>query len=137
MGKIVKVPVYNQEIIIYNNFEDPDRYAITETPPLSLKYNKDCWSLPLLAHECVHLTNFLLANVGQGMPAKDSTGYFDDEYYSYLYAEIFNIILNKTKNDLKEFKKNGSRNKRTKKMLQHRSKKTDKPAPGTLIVVDA
>ena len=70
--KRIKIPVYNQELFIYNNYDDPDRYAVTETPPLSLRYNKDNWTIAMLAHECVHITNFMLANVGQGMPAKDS-----------------------------------------------------------------
>lgn len=117
------IPVYNQELFIRNDFDDGDRYAIVETPPLTLRYNKDNWCLSILAHECVHITDFLLANVGQGMPAKDSSGYYDDEYYSYLYATIFDIVMKKTKTDIKEFK-NGSRTKRTKKMLQHRGKKT-------------
>lgn len=121
--KIIKIPVYNQELRIYNNFNDLERYAITEIPPLSLRYNKDSWCLTLLAHECVHITDFLLASVGQGMPYKDQYGYYDDEYYSYLYTTIFDILLKKTKKDLKEFK-NGSRGKRNKKMLQHSGKKT-------------
>lgn len=119
--KRIKIPVYNQELFIYNNYDDPDRYAVTETPPLSLRYNKDNWTVAMLAHECVHITNFMLANVGQGMPAKDSLGYYDDEFYSYLYAAIFDIVFKKTKKDLKEFN-----NGRTKKVLQHRRKKTDR-----------
>lgn len=116
--KHIKIPVYNQELFIYNDFDDPDRYAITETPPLTLRYNKDSWSLAHAAHECVHIVNFLLANIGQGMPSKDLQGYYDDEYYAYLYSSIFDLVVNKTKQDLKELK-NGPRKRRTKKMLQH------------------
>lgn len=133
--KRIKIPVYNQELFIYNDFDDPDRYAITETPPLTLRYNKDNWCLSILAHECIHITNFMFANIGQGMPSKDSLGYFDDEYYSYLYAALFEMIMNKTKQDLKEFK-NGSRVRRAKKVLQHRSKKADREEPGTINVVN-
>lgn len=102
---IVKIPVYNIEFAIYNNYDDPDRYAIVESQPFALKYNKDAWCLSIMAHECVHLVNFLLANIGQGMPSRDISGYYDDEFYSYLYAAIFDILLKKTKKDLKEFKK--------------------------------
>lgn len=111
--KHLKIPVYNQEMYIYNDYEDADRYAIVESAPLSLRYNKDSWCLSILAHECVHIVNFLLANIGQGLPYRDENGYFDDEYYSYLYATIFDIVLKKTKKDIKEFK-NGPRIRRTK-----------------------
>ena len=121
--KRIKIPLYNQELFIFNNYIDADRYAITETPPLVLRYNKDNWSLSVLAHECIHIVNFLLANIGQGMPYKDAMGYYDDEYYSYLYATVLSLVFNKTKQDLKEFK-DGPRKHRTKKMLQHSGKKT-------------
>lgn len=104
MIKHLKIPVYNQELFIYDNYDDPDRYAIVESAPLALKYNKDSWCLSILAHECVHVVNFLLANIGQGMPAKDCNGYYDDEFYSYLFAAVFDIIMKKTQKDLKEFK---------------------------------
>ena len=123
MVKHLTIPVYNQDLFVYNDYTDAERYAITETPPLALRYNKDNWTLAILAHECVHVVNFLLANIGQGMPYRDANGFFDDEYYSYLYAAVFYLIFNKTKQDLKEFK-NGPRKRRTKKMLQHSSKKT-------------
>ena len=121
--KHLKIPVYNQELFIYNNYEDLERYAIVESAPLTLKYNKDTWCLSILAHECIHVVNFLLANIGQGMPYRDEHGYFDDEFYSYLYATVFDIILKKTIKDIKEFK-NGPRKHRTKKVLQHSSKET-------------
>lgn len=125
MSKKIKIPVYNQLLIIDDKFEDADRYAITETPPLTLRYNKDSWCITVLAHECIHVVDFLLSNIGQGMPKRDETGYFDDEYYSYLYAAIFDLIFKNTKQHLKEFN-NVNRRKRTKKMLQHRCKKTDR-----------
>lgn len=111
--KLIKIPVYNQEVLIFNNYEDPDKYAIVESSPLTLRYNKDSWCLSIMAHECVHIVDFMLANIGQGMPARDAQGYFDDEFYSYLYAAIFDMILKKTKNDLIEFK---TKNKRRKKL---------------------
>ena len=119
--KHLKIPVYNQELIICDNYDDPDRYAIVESAPLCLRYNKSTWSLAILSHECVHIVNFLLANIGQGMPSKDLQGYYDDEYYSYLYATVFDMVLKKTIKDIKEFK-NEHRRKRTKKVLQHTSK---------------
>lgn len=132
--KKIKIPVYNQELYIYNDYVDADRYAIVESAPLSLRYNKDSWCLSILAHECVHVVNFLLANIGQGLPYRDEQGYFDDEYYSYLYAAIFDLLLKKTKQDLEEFK-HESRRKRTKKMLQHRSKETVTAEAGTATMV--
>lgn len=128
MTKHLTIPVYNQELLIYSNYTDAERYAIVETPPLTLRYNKDTWCLSVMAHECVHIVNFLLANVGQGMPYKDQQGYYDDEYYSYLYAAVFCLVFEKTKQDLKEIK-NGPRSHRTKKMLQHSGKKTTKVKP--------
>ena len=104
--KHLKIPVYNQELFICNNYEDADRYAIVESAPLTLRYNKDSWCLSIMAHECVHIVNFMLANIGQGMPARDAQGYFDDEYYSYLYATVYEMVLKKTKTDLQEFKTN-------------------------------
>lgn len=103
--KHIKIPVYNQDLYIFDNYDDPDRYAIVESAPLSLRYNKDSWCLSILAHECVHVVNFMLANIGQGMPQRDCQGYYDDEFYSYLYAAVYELIFNKTKNDLKEFRK--------------------------------
>lgn len=104
--KHIKIPVYNQDLYIFDNYEDPDRYAIVESAPLSLRYNKESWCLSILAHECVHVVNFMLANIGQGMPSRDMQGYYDDEFYSYLYATVYEMVLNKTKKDLKEFKVN-------------------------------
>lgn len=110
--KQIKIPVYNQEVFICNNYDDPDKYAIVEATPLTLRYNKESWCLSIMVHECVHIVDFLLANVGQGMPAKDAQGYYDDEFYSYLFATVFDMIFNKTKNDLADFKPKKKRRKK-------------------------
>lgn len=104
--KTFTVPIYGTVIAVDRTYKSDDKLAIVETPPLALKYDPKVWDISVMAHECVHLVNFLLASVGMGMPKKDETGiWFDDEYYSYLYAYIFRCVYELTKKDLKEFKK--------------------------------
>lgn len=117
--KHIKIPVYNQDLYIFDNYDDPDRYAIVESAPLSLRYNKESWCLSILAHECVHVVNFMLANIGQGMPQRDCQGYYDDEFYSYLYAAVYELVFNKTKKDLKEFRKEPKKKCRKSNTLKH------------------
>ena len=105
-NKTFTVPIYGTVIAIDRTYKSDDKLAIVETPPLTLKYDPKVWDVSVMAHECVHLANFVLASIGMGMPKKDESGiWFDDEYYSYLYAYIFSCVFELTKNDLKEFKK--------------------------------
>lgn len=101
MQKTIKIPVYDQLLHIDDSYpEDAPEYAIVESAPLTLYYCKKYWCLKYLAHECIHIVDYLFSNCGIMIPNLDN-----DEYVSYLYATVFDMVLKATKKDVKEFRK--------------------------------
>lgn len=100
--KAFTIPVFNTPVYVDNTYCNEVKDAIVETPPLTVRYNQKNWGYSILAHECVHVVNFVLAEAGQGMPVKDCSGYFDDEFYAYLYADVFKKLVKATSKDLEQ-----------------------------------
>lgn len=91
----IKIPVYNQPVYIENNYDGNDFKAIVEFNPIKLRYNPKYWDIKTLAHECIHIINRICKNC-----LIDLNDYDNDEWYAYLYADIFHRIYNATKKDL-------------------------------------
>ena len=88
----IKIPIYNQYVYIEKGYKDNDYSAIVEFEPITLKYNEKLISLKILAHECIHITNQICKRC-----LIQLENYDNDEWYAYLYADIFDKLCKKLK----------------------------------------
>lgn len=88
----VKIPIYNQYIYIEKGFRDKDYSAIVEFNPITFKYNEKLINLKIFAHECIHIANQICKRC-----LIQLENYDNDEWYAYLYAEIFDRLRKKIK----------------------------------------
>lgn len=92
----IKIPIYNQFVYVERGLRDNDFSAKVEFEPITLRYNEKILTLKILAHECVHITNQICKGC-----LLDFESYDNDEWYAYLYAEVFNKIYKAVKGDIK------------------------------------
>lgn len=92
----VKIPIYNQYVYIEKGLKNEDYAALVEFDPITLKYNEKLLSLRILAHECIHITNQICKRC-----LIQLDNYDNDEWYAYLYGEVFSRVYSKIKGDIK------------------------------------
>ena len=93
--KKIKIPIYNQSIVIIITEEENPRYKDFVDyidGYITASFVKKHLSDGIIVHECVHLVNFLYSHIGAELDINN------DEHQAYLtqyiYEQIKNIINN-------------------------------------------
>ena len=90
--KKIKIPIYNQSIVVIITEEENPRYKAFVDGYITALFVKKHLSDGIIVHECVHLVNFLYRHIGAELDINN------DEHQAYLtqyiYEQIKNIINN-------------------------------------------